>query len=163
MQKAPSNSFPEREPPSVPRPPHGLLLAQMSLAIVAVFVGISEVNPWFSWAQWLIPVLAFLGPAMMALPFVITAICVRRRVSSIRTTAALVVSISLLVVAIWGYASVSPVAARRSSLASSLSVQTPSMKMTRTGRVKKYGNPILGESTFQSSLPVKIGNHGYPP
>jgi hypothetical protein len=79
-----------------------LLLAQVSLAIVAVFIGISEVNPWFSWAKWLMPIVGFIGPTMMLIPIVITAMCVHRRVSLIRTTAALSVSMSLLIVAIWG-------------------------------------------------------------
>lgn len=102
MKNAPANSCPELDSPSEARPPHGLLLTQGLLAIVAVIVGISEVNPVFAWAQWLMPVMVLIGPALMASPLVITAICVRRQVSSIRTTAALAESISLTVVAIWG-------------------------------------------------------------
>ncbi len=56
----------------------------------------------FAWAQWLMPIVVVGGPVLMASPFVITAICVRRRVSSIRTIAALALSISLTTVAIWG-------------------------------------------------------------
>jgi hypothetical protein len=85
-----------------PRPPHALLWAQVSFAIISVFVGNSEVNAMFAWAQWLMPIVVVGGPVLMASPFVITAICVRRRVSSIRTIAALALSISLTTVAIWG-------------------------------------------------------------
>lgn len=102
MKNAPANSCPDLDSPSGARPPHGLLLAQGLMAIVAVIFGISEVNPVFAWAQWLMPVVVLIGPALMASPLVITAICVRRQVSSIRTTAALVASISLTVVAVWG-------------------------------------------------------------
>lgn len=102
MKNAPASSCPELDSPSESRPPHGLLLTQGLLAIVAVIVGTSEVHPVFAWAQCLMPVVVLIGPALIASPFVITAICVRRQVSSIRTTAALVASISLTVVAVWG-------------------------------------------------------------
>lgn len=56
----------------------------------------------FAWAQWLVPVLVVGGPALMASPFVIGAMCKRRRVSLTRTITAVVLSVSLTTVAIWG-------------------------------------------------------------
>ncbi len=102
MEDANWKSCPEMKSPTDYRPPHGLLWVQVVLAIVAVVVGTSEANPALSWAQWLIPIVYLIGPALVALPLVITAISTHRRVSSIRTTAALLASISLTVVGIRG-------------------------------------------------------------
>jgi hypothetical protein len=102
MKDASATPFPERISSSEPRPPHALLWTQVLLAIVFVFIGISERNPMFAWAQWLAPIVVVGGPALMASPFVIGAICIRRRVSLTRTIAALMLSISLTTVAIWG-------------------------------------------------------------
>jgi hypothetical protein len=102
MTDASATPFPERISSSEPRPPHVLLWTQVLLAIVFVFIGISERNPVFAWAQWLVPILVVGGPALMALPFLIGAMCVRRRVSLTRTITALILSISLTTVAIWG-------------------------------------------------------------
>lgn len=102
MKDASATPSSERTSSSAPRPPRALLWTQVLLAIVFVFIGISERNPMFAWAQWLVPIVVVGGPVLMASPFVIGAMCIRRRVSSVRMIAALMLSISLTTVAIWG-------------------------------------------------------------
>jgi hypothetical protein len=102
MKNAPANSCPELKSPSEFRPPHGLLLAQAALAIVAVIVGISEVNPAFAWAQWPMPVVVVLGPVLMVSPIAMFAVCVRRQISPIHSLFATVASTALTAVAFWG-------------------------------------------------------------